>query len=68
MLGPGADKLIEDALARGLVAVTDRKALSLHPLLRELLIQRFGEADADARQALLSAAATCSRRSDGTKR
>ena len=53
VLGPGADKLIEDALARGLVAVTDRKALSLHPLLRELLIQRFGEADADARQALL---------------
>jgi LuxR family transcriptional regulator, maltose regulon positive regulatory protein len=54
VLGPGADKLLEDALACGLIAVTDRKALSLHPLLRELLIQRFGDADADARQALLS--------------
>src|SRR5579859_392217 len=54
VLGPAADELIQDAVARGLLVVTDRKALSLHPLLRELLIQRFGEADSDAREELLS--------------
>ena len=54
VLGAGADDVIGDAVARGLVAVTDRKSLSLHPLLRELLIQRFGEADAETREALLS--------------
>jgi LuxR family maltose regulon positive regulatory protein len=53
VLGPTADTVLEDAAARGLLAVTDRKVLSLHPLLRELLIQRFGEADAEAREALL---------------
>jgi LuxR family maltose regulon positive regulatory protein len=54
VLGPRADEVMEDAVARGLLAVADRKVLSLHPLLRELLIQRFGEADPRARQALLS--------------
>jgi DNA-binding NarL/FixJ family response regulator len=34
--------------------VTDRKVLSLHPLLRDVLIQRFREADAKTREALLS--------------
>jgi DNA-binding NarL/FixJ family response regulator len=51
-----ADDLIEDATARGLVAVSDRKSLSLHPLLRELLIQRFADAEAETRRKLLSRA------------
>jgi LuxR family maltose regulon positive regulatory protein len=54
VLGGNADELIEDAVARGLLAVTEHKSLLLHPLLRELLIRRFGEADAGARKALLS--------------
>jgi LuxR family maltose regulon positive regulatory protein len=54
LLGANADELIENAVASGLLAVTERKALSLHPLLRELLIRRFGEADAATREALLS--------------
>jgi LuxR family maltose regulon positive regulatory protein len=54
VLGPGADELIQEAVARGLTAVADRKTLSLHPLLRELLIQRFREADAATREELLS--------------
>ena len=45
---------MDDAVARGLVAVTDRKSLSLHPLLRELLIRRFEDADDETREALLS--------------
>ena len=45
---------IEEALARGLLAVTERKSLSLHPLMRELLIRRFHEAAAEVRAALLS--------------
>jgi DNA-binding NarL/FixJ family response regulator len=56
LLGAGADAVFEDAVARGLLVVTDQKSLSLHPLLRELLIQRFGEADAETRNALLSQA------------
>src|SRR5690349_10791852 len=58
VLGRRADDLIEDAVARGLVAVSDRKSLSLHPLLRELLIQRFADADAETRGELLSNART----------
>jgi LuxR family maltose regulon positive regulatory protein len=54
VLRPSADKVMEDAVARGLLTVTDRKVLSLHPLLRELLIQRFGESSAGVREALLS--------------
>jgi LuxR family transcriptional regulator, maltose regulon positive regulatory protein len=54
LLGAGAEGLVEDARRRGLVALTDRKTLALHPLLRELLIQRFGEADASMRNALLA--------------
>ncbi len=54
LLGANVDELIENAAASGLLAVTERKALSLHPLLRELLIRRFGEADAATREALLS--------------
>jgi LuxR family maltose regulon positive regulatory protein len=54
VLGADADHVIEDAVARGLLAVTERKSLSLHPLLRELLLQRFCEADAETRAALLS--------------
>jgi LuxR family transcriptional regulator, maltose regulon positive regulatory protein len=54
VLGTNADEVIQEAVARGLTAITDRKALSLHPLLGELLIRRFGEADAETRNALLS--------------
>jgi LuxR family transcriptional regulator, maltose regulon positive regulatory protein len=54
VLGASADDVIEDAVARGLLVVTERKSLSLHPLLRELLIRRFGEADAETRAAVLS--------------
>jgi DNA-binding CsgD family transcriptional regulator len=46
--------VLEDAVARGLLAVTERKSLSLHPLLRELLLRRFDEADAELRAALLA--------------
>jgi LuxR family maltose regulon positive regulatory protein len=52
VLGP-ADDAIEEAVARGLLAVTERKLLSLHPLLRELLIRRFHEESAEVRAALL---------------
>lgn len=48
-----ADDAVEEAVARGLLAVTERKSLSLHPLLRELLIRRFHEEGAEARAALL---------------
>jgi LuxR family maltose regulon positive regulatory protein len=54
VLGADGDDVIEDAMARGLLAVTERKSLSLHPLLRELLTRRFDEADAETRKALLS--------------
>jgi LuxR family transcriptional regulator, maltose regulon positive regulatory protein len=53
-LGASAEGVIADAVARGLIAVTDRKSLSLHPLLRELLIRRFEEAGPETREALLS--------------
>jgi LuxR family maltose regulon positive regulatory protein len=54
LLGPRTDAVLEEAVARGLVAVTERKSLLMHPLLRELLIRRFDEADAETRDALLS--------------
>ena len=53
VIGASSDDVIEDAVARGLVALTDRKTLSLHPLLRELLIRQFDETAADTREALL---------------
>jgi ATP/maltotriose-dependent transcriptional regulator MalT len=56
VLGANADEVIEDAVARGLLAVTEGKSLSLHPLLRELLIRRFDDADAETRGDLLSRA------------
>jgi LuxR family transcriptional regulator, maltose regulon positive regulatory protein len=56
VLARTTDDLIADAVARGLVAVGDRKSLSLHPLLRELLIQRFADAHAETRRRLLSRA------------
>lgn len=46
LLGEGGDAALTDASARGLVAITDRNALFFHPLLRDLLIQRFAELDA----------------------
>jgi LuxR family maltose regulon positive regulatory protein len=53
VLGANADDVLEDAVARGLVSITDQKSLSLHPLLRELLIGRFGEVGAEMREARL---------------
>ena len=54
VLGASADTVIPEAVARGLLAVTELKSLSLHPLLRELLSRRFGEADARTRETLLA--------------
>jgi LuxR family transcriptional regulator, maltose regulon positive regulatory protein len=56
VLGENAETVIDDAVARGLVAVTDRNSLLLHPLLRELLMRRFEEADDATRVASLSRA------------
>ena len=53
LLDARTDHVLGDAVARGLVAVTERKSLLMHPLLRELLIRRFGEADDETREALL---------------
>jgi len=53
VLGEATDDVIEDATARGLMAVTERKSISLHPLLRELLVRRFAETDAETREGLL---------------
>jgi ATP/maltotriose-dependent transcriptional regulator MalT len=54
ILGSSADRVIDDAVTRGLVAITDSKALALHPLLRELLTHRFEDADDETREALLT--------------
>ncbi|HKD95130.1 MAG TPA: LuxR C-terminal-related transcriptional regulator [Gaiellaceae bacterium] len=51
-----ADAVLDDAVARGLVAVTDRRSLSLHPLLRELLISRFENANDETQETQLSRA------------
>jgi LuxR family maltose regulon positive regulatory protein len=56
VLGRRADDLIEEGVARGLVALTEGRLLSLHPLLRELLIRRFEGADAETRNKQLSQA------------
>jgi LuxR family maltose regulon positive regulatory protein len=53
VLGAEADEVLENAVARGLVAVTDRESLLLHPLLGELLVRRFEKADSATRSALL---------------
>ena len=68
ILGSTADPVMDDAVARGLVAITDGKSLSLHPLLRELLIRRFEDADDETREALLSRARGCSTCAAGTRR
>ncbi len=53
VLGTNADKVMEDAVTCGLLAITERKSLSLHPLLRELLIRRFRDADTETRETQL---------------
>jgi LuxR family transcriptional regulator, maltose regulon positive regulatory protein len=55
-LGAGAGTVLDEAAARGLIAVADRKSLSLHPLLRELLIRRFEDADGETRDIQLARA------------
>jgi LuxR family transcriptional regulator, maltose regulon positive regulatory protein len=54
LLGDGADAALADASARGLVAITDRNSLFFHPLLRDLLIQRFTEVDEEEGVRLLT--------------
>jgi LuxR family maltose regulon positive regulatory protein len=54
ILGSSAYSVMDDAVARGLVAITDSKSLSLHPLLRELLTRGFEDADDESREALLA--------------
>jgi LuxR family maltose regulon positive regulatory protein len=54
LLGARTEDVLADATARGLVAVTERKSLLMHPLLRELLIRRSSEADPKSREKLLS--------------
>src|SRR3954471_20833767 len=54
ILGSSADHVLDDAVARGLGAITDSKSLALHPLLRELLARRFEDADDETREALLA--------------
>src|SRR5262245_44065980 len=58
VLGAKADELLEEAVARGLVAVTDGESLLLHPLLGELLVRRFEKADSPTRSTLLARART----------
>ncbi|HZT54131.1 MAG TPA: LuxR C-terminal-related transcriptional regulator, partial [Gaiellaceae bacterium] len=53
LLGERSDELLDDAVARGLLAITER-TLSLHPLLRELLLRRFAAAAASSRARILS--------------
>src|SRR5439155_248782 len=55
VLGTDADEVMKDAVACGLVAITD-ESLSLHPLLRELLTQRFRNAADLIRETQLSRA------------
>jgi len=43
VLGTDTDAVIEDAMARGLISVTEYRSLSLHPLLRELLVKYSGD-------------------------
>ena len=54
LLEPEAESVLEEAVARGLLVATEQRSISLHPLMRELLIRRFGEADAETRRALLA--------------
>ncbi len=54
LLGDGGEAALADASARGLLAITERSALFFHPLLRDLLIQRFSEVDDETRSHLLT--------------
>jgi hypothetical protein len=54
VLGGNAGRVVNDAVARGLLAITERKTLSVHPLLRELVIRRFDETTREKRNALLA--------------
>ncbi len=54
LLGAGGEEALADATAHGLLAITDSKGLFFHPLLRDLLIRRFGEIDSEGRARMLS--------------
>lgn len=54
LLGERAHQALTDASARGLLAITDSKSLFFHPLLRDLLIQRFAAADEETQAGLLA--------------
>ena len=47
-------RLLDEARIRGLIGYEGRDSLALHPLLRELLIQRVGDADDELRARLLA--------------
>jgi ATP/maltotriose-dependent transcriptional regulator MalT len=64
VLGARADQMLKEAVARGLLTVTERRTIALHPLLRELLIRRLEESDAETRSALLS---SCRKLVDGRR-
>ncbi|HEY2355060.1 MAG TPA: LuxR C-terminal-related transcriptional regulator [Gaiellaceae bacterium] len=53
-LGTSTDAVLADAVNCGLTSVTGQKTLGLHPLLREFLVQRFAEADAEIRARVLT--------------
>jgi LuxR family transcriptional regulator, maltose regulon positive regulatory protein len=54
VLGAKADELLEDAVTRGLLAVTDGESLLLHPLLGQLLIRDFEKVTSPTRPSLLA--------------
>jgi hypothetical protein len=56
VLGTDADQVMRDAVACGVLSIAERKSLSLHPLLRELLIRRFKGADTETRETQLAQA------------
>lgn len=58
LLGDSAHRIVSDASAHGLVAVSERTSLFLHPLLRDLLVRRFQETAEETRRGLLG---TCRR-------
>jgi LuxR family maltose regulon positive regulatory protein len=50
VFGANADQAMENAVACGLVAIAEQRSLSLHPLLRELLVRRFQDAGTETRK------------------
>lgn len=53
-LDSSTEAVIADATERGLMSVTGKTTLGLHPLMREFMVQRFTEADVDARASVMT--------------